>query len=621
MENYLTMSLFEGKSGVAYSGSSVSLADGASLDSGWIDLSNKASYQLSLFAAASGLSLVIDSSEVEGGGGINDTSSTTALQTSFLSTLPVRERYMRFRITNNSGGAIANVKFEVKTNVSIGTGASTFPLYVSPGEFSPALLTQAVALGKQPDGDYVLSRADGGLFNTSVNLAAGETFTSDWYDIDGYATLEFFVRADVPSATKGLKIEWTNDAQAGTPTIQATNYREYKTSDVRIGYAIWHIRPKLDGVRVTYTNGGLAQSSVYIEVVVRTEAEVGLENSAGAVTVGEFGREVALGTVSNYTQTTKFGRNSEVDSGTSADIWGGGRNTLGLHSYTGFNATANENLSTASSSIADVGSLISSGTVTTTDTNNIIDSGATFISDSVVVGDIVLNDTRGTYGYVTAIPSETQLTIFTMIDSATGRYDNILGNSYRVARATSTGSGVVVIRRILNSDYESQTSKFVILNGTSTVSTTVDAYRCSRASVLLAGSTENNVGEITIRQATTTANIFCVMPEGGNQTLSCCDTVPKNTITLIESVLCQMSISGGGSASGVVSLRTRPKGGVFNTIRVYDLSSAGGSVVDAELGGIALQQGTDFKLRVDSTSSNNVRFSGKMEYLEINEIT
>jgi len=34
-----------------------------------------------------------------------------------------------------------------------------------------------------------------------------------------------------------------------------------------------------------------------------------------------------------------------------------------------------------------------------------------------------------------------------------------------------------------------------------------------------------------------------------------------------------------------------------------------------------LQQGTDFKLRVDSTSSNNVRFSGKMEYLEINEIT
>jgi len=475
--------------------------------------------------------------------------------------------------------------------------------------------------GTQPDGDFAVNRADGSLFATAVNLAAGATYTSSWFDTDGYATLEIFVKADVPSAVKGLKIEFTGDTQADPVVVQATEYREFKSSDVRIGFTIWHIRPKLDGVRLTYTNGSLAQTSAFIEVVARVEPEVKLENSAGAVITGDFSKEVALGAVSNYNQNTKFGRNPEVDTGTPADIWGGGRNTLGLYSYTGFNATANENLSTASSSIADVGSLISSGTVTTTDTNNIIDSGATFISDGVVVGDIVLNDTRGTYGYVTAIPSETQLTIFTMIDSATGRYDNILGNSYRVARATSTGSGVVVIRRILNSDYESQKSKFVILNGTGTVSTTVDAYRCSRATVLLAGSTGNNVGEITIRQATTTANIFCVMPEGGNQTLSCCDTVPKDTITLIESVLCQMSISGGGSASGVVSLRTRPKGGVFNTIRVYDLSSAGGSVVDAELGGIALQQGTDFKLRVDSTSSNNVRFSGKMEYLEINEIT
>ena len=49
------------------------------------------------------------------------------------------------------------------------------------------------------------------------------------------------------------------------------------------------------------------------------------------------------------------------------------------------------------------------------------------------------------------------------------------------------------------------------------------------------------------------------------------------------------------------------------------MASQGGTVVDAEVGGIALQQGTDFKLRVDSVSANNTRVSGKMEYLEINE--
>ena len=475
--------------------------------------------------------------------------------------------------------------------------------------------------GTQPDGDFAVNRADGSLFATAVNLAAGATYTSSWFDTDGYGTLEIFVKADVPSAVKGLKIEFTGDTQADPVVVQATEYREFKSSDVRIGFTIWHIRPKLDGVRLTYTNGSLAQTSVFIEVVARVEPEVKLENSAGAVITGDFSREVALGTVSNYNQNTKFGRNPEVDTGTPADIWGGGRNTLGLHSYTGFNATANENLSTASSSVSDVGALVSSGTVTTSDLNNVIDSSATFISDGVSVGDIVLNDTRGTYGYVTAIPSETQLTVFTMISTSTGRYDNILGNTYRVATASSTGAAVIRVQRILNSDYEPQINKFVILNGTSTVSTIVDAYRCSRVRVLLAGSAGYNVGEITIRQAVTTANIFCVITATENQTLICCDTVPEDTIVLIESILCQMAISGGGAASGVVSFRTRPKGGVFNTVRVYDLSSNGGSVNDSEVGGIALQQGTDFKMSVDSTSANNVRFSSKMEYLEINEIT
>lgn len=474
--------------------------------------------------------------------------------------------------------------------------------------------------GIQPDGDYVSAPADGSLFQTEVNLAAGETYTSDWFDIDGFGTIELFVKSDVPSADKGITIEWTNDAQVVTPTAQSTEFREFKTSDVRVGSALWHLRPKLDGVRFSYTNGALATTTIFIEAVARVRPELGVENSAGAVVTGLFAREVALGGVSNYRQTTKFGRNPEVDSGSPADIWGGGRNTLGLLEYKGFNATSNENLATVSSNTADVGALVSSGTVTTTDTNNLIDSTATFVTDGVAVGDIVLNDSRGTYGYVTSVASETQLNAFTMIDSATGRYDNIAGNSYRVATTGSTGAAVVVWRRILNSDYEQQVNKFVILNGTTTVSTTADAYRCSRGQVLLAGSAGENVGEITLNQAVTTANVFCVMPAGSNQTLIACDTVPANTVTLIETVQTSMSVSGGAAASAVVSFRTRPRGGVFNTRRVYDLSSQGGPVDDAEEGGIALQEGTDFKLRVDSVSANNTRVSGRMEYLEINEI-
>ena len=473
--------------------------------------------------------------------------------------------------------------------------------------------------GIQPDGDYVGNKADGSVFATEVNLAAGETYTSEWFDIDGYGTMEIFVKSDVPSAVKGIKIEWTGDAQVVTPEVQATDYREYKASDVRIGSAIWHVRPKLDGIRVSYTNGGLVTSSLFLEVVARLQTEPVLSNSAGAAVFENFEREVALGVVSNYEHTSRFGRNPSVSTANAADIWGGGRSGLGVYNYTGFNATANENLLTVSSDAADAGTLVSSGTITTSATNNVIDSAATFVTDGVAVGDVVLNDTRGTYGYVTAVTSETQLTVYTMIDSATGRYDNIAGNSYRVATSNGTGAAVVMWRRILNSDYAVQTNKFVILNGLTSVSTTVDAYRCSMGVVLLAGSAGQNVGEIKANQAITTANVFCVMPPENNQTLICADTVQAGTIFLIESVQVQMSVSGGAAASAVASLRVRPKGGVFNTYRVYDMASQGGTVVDAEVGGIALQQGTDFKLRVDSVSANNTRVSGKMEYLEINE--
>lgn len=474
--------------------------------------------------------------------------------------------------------------------------------------------------GIQPDGDYVEARADGQFFQTTVNLAAGASFTSDWFDTNGFGTLEFFFTANVPSENKGIFIEFTDDTSLVTPLVRSSEYYEFSPSDVRIGYRDLRIRPKLDGFRLTYINGSEAQTDVYISSTGRIRPEVGLQNTGNAQVTASFEREVALGNVSNYKQNTKFGRNGEVDSGTAADIWGGGRNALGIYNYTGFNATANEDISTASSSASDVGTLVVSGTVTTSGLKTIIDSGATFVTNRVAIGDIVLNDTRGTYGYITSVDSETQVTVFTMLNSVIGEFDNILGNTYRIARATSTGAAVVSWKRILNSDFERQTNVFVILNGTTLVNTTVDAYRLSRGKVLLAGSTGNNVGEITCRQVTTTANIFCVMQAGSNQTLIACDTVPKDTVYLLESVVATMSISGGHAASGVVSLRVRPFGGVFNTERIYDLSSSSGEYTDEEVGGIALSPGTDFKLRVDSTSANNVRFSGKIEYLEIDEV-
>lgn len=454
----------------------------------------------------------------------------------------------------------------------------------------------------------------------SDNDGVGEVYVSPWFDTDGWSTIESFFTSDVPSKNKGIVFQYSDDVNIATPTIRSEEFFEFNEANVRTGFLDVYTRPRLDGLRVIYANGSEAQSNVYISTTGRIASDTSLKNSGNASVVANFERQVALGNISNYSQNTKFGRNPEVDTGQAADIWDGGRAALGSYDYTGFSATANENLATVSSSTSDVGSLVSSGTVTTTGEKVIIDSTATFVTDGVAVGDIVLNDSRGTYGYVTSIDSETQLSVFKMQDGVIGAFDNISGNAYRVATTGSTGAAVVVWRRILNADLEKQVNKFVILNGTTTVTTTVDAYRCSRGKVLLAGSTGHNVGEITLNQATTSANVFCVMPATSNQTLIAADTVPKDELYLIETVQTAMSVSGGSAASAVTSLRVRPRYGVFNTERVYELSSQGGANTDEEIGGIVLAGGTDFKLRVDSVSSNNTRVSGKIEYLEIDEL-
>lgn len=452
------------------------------------------------------------------------------------------------------------------------------------------------------------------------NTEIGESYVSSWYDTDGFGTLEFFFTSDVPSANKGILIQYSDDVNAATPDILAREFAEYKEAQVRIGFLDLHTRPKLDGFRLIYTNGAEDQTNIYISSTGRVRPEVGIENSGNAVITASFPREVALGNIPNYAQNTKFGRNDDVDTAQAADLWNGGRAGLGVYDYTGFNATANENITTVSDNAADVGTLVSSGTITTTAKNKVIDSTATFSSDGVVAGDVVLNDSRGTYGYVTSVDSETQLTVFQMQDTEIGDYDNVIGNTYRVATSGGTGAAVVMWSRILDENYRKQKNIFVILNGTTGVTTTANVMRLSKGRILLAGSGGTNTGEVKVNQATSTTNVFAVMPSGSNQTLIAADTVPKDQVFLIETISAALSISGGAASSAVVSLRTRPKGGVFTTERVYDLTSGGGVYTDEEIGGILLQGGTDFKLRANSVSANNSRVSGRIEYLEIDEV-
>jgi len=116
--------------------------------------------------------------------------------------------------------------------------------------------------GEQPDGDLIGEGATGEAFSINKSFDAGEEFVSDWFDTDTFTAIAVFVNADEPSAINGVKAEYTDDAQAATPRIVATEERTYTSQSVRDGFDIFHFPTELDGVRIRYQNNSDAAGNV-----------------------------------------------------------------------------------------------------------------------------------------------------------------------------------------------------------------------------------------------------------------------------------------------------------------------------------------------------------------------
>lgn len=335
-------------------------------------------------------------------------------------------------------------------------------------------------------------------------------------------------------------------------------------------------------------------------------------NTAGAALTSDFGTEVARGLYSGWAIGTKFGRNGDIDTGsTPEDMWNGGGE------YTGFNPTQNRNIQVFSSDVNDVGTVVSSGTSTGGSSTTLVDSGATFITDGVAVGDCVINDTTISHGFVTAVTSETQLTVYRMTNGSITQTSNSSGEDYRVVNANSTGAAVIRLEQILNSDYEEQDSIYVVLQGGTTVTSTVDAYRCTRAKVILAGSTGTNEGTITIRQETDITNVFAQVPTTGQTTIAAY-TVPANKVMVVKRVRLGIVRASGTAGSGNINLNVREPGGAWRAVRSFELQTGGPTEFTNE-GGLVFTEGYDVKYTIAGVSDNNTIAEGAFEYYLINE--
>lgn len=179
-------------------------------------------------------------------------------------------RYYRFIYTN---GTVAQTTFAVEIiHESTQGGGSYIPIASNLSPLYTGLLTKSVITGQQPDGDFVNASADGLAFETSANLGVSGVYTSAWQDTDQWRSLELFVRSDHISANGGIQIQFTDNVQATTPTVQATITRTFSAADVTRGFVIYRIPAALDGVRIIYTNDGVAQTSFYLALNLRSFA-------------------------------------------------------------------------------------------------------------------------------------------------------------------------------------------------------------------------------------------------------------------------------------------------------------------------------------------------------------
>lgn len=233
----------------------------------------------------------------------------------------------------------------------------------------------------------------------------------------------------------------------------------------------------------------------------------------GVVLTGDWYAAMATGELPNHKPYHKFGKNPDIDivSGFE-DIWNGGGH------YTGQDCIVAEQLETSSDAAGDAGTVLSSGIATGGGDYTIEDTGADFVADGVAIGDIVLNDTQVEEGIVIEVTA-ILLTVATMHNMVT----NTLGDNYRIVTKASTGLPVIKLSMMLDENWEEQ-EEFIVLNGVSWVNTVGTYIRHARGR----GKGGPQLGTITTRQATTTANITMAMPTGYNSTMICAGTIPKD---------------------------------------------------------------------------------------------
>lgn len=338
-----------------------------------------------------------------------------------------------------------------------------------------------------------------------------------------------------------------------------------------------------------------------------------LLNSSNSLVTAEFLTEAALGLYPEYDLRIISGRNSDIGTATTPeDVWEGGGD------YTGLNPTVAGNMEAVSDSTADVGTLVSSGTSTGGNQTELDDSGATFVTDGVVAGDFLINDTLGIHGNILSV-TETKITVWRMEGDLKSFVQNQSGNSYRVVTAGSTGASVLRIPCAYDGNMVHQGALYTILNGTTEVSIAGSYLRSTIGEIVHSGTGGGNAGVVTLRQEATPANVFFSVPVGRSNTAVMAFSVDAGKVALVKRLRLKLARNTGADGAAVCTIRYREFGSrVFKSSRPLELTS-GSDTSFTSIGGDLIPPGADVKFRVEEVSDNLSIVEGALEYILIDE--
>lgn len=175
-----------------------------------------------------------------------------------------------------------------------------------------------------------------------------------------------------------------------------------------------------------------------------------------------------------------------------------------------------------------------------------------------------------------------------------------------IIQAVSTNigdTGTVTFTYLATSTSTAYQTATVVLNGTTPVNSGVSAYRVHTAQYAGPSSTAFNLGDITIRHATTTANVFVVIPTGTSQSYDAVYRVPSGSTGKIKRLFCRIGATVSGNIQGALWVRTN---GASPRLRRPFSASNTDHFEETPYSGITVTENSDIAIRITSASTNNL---------------